>query len=72
MSRMPELEEAEEGLDGREPGIPCPHAVSAILRSNPTTTRIIGVAHDDGVTFCPFSAARDTCLSNTGVASRYQ
>ena len=27
---MPELEEAEEGLDGREPGIACAHRVSAL------------------------------------------
>ena len=30
ISRVPELEEAEEGLDGREPGIACTHPVSAI------------------------------------------
>ena len=30
ISRVAELEEAEEGLDGREPGIACTHPVSAI------------------------------------------
>ena len=30
ISRVPELEEPEEGLDGREPGIACTHPVSPI------------------------------------------